>query len=166
MFQVLKPSSLNFNKMCPNVTLMSRWQRKGTLLDIGGGGEMTMSLQLYNIKPKRGVLNPKWRRSVFLYLEEPRLFFKKKGDILTISGRVFSFSKGILQEYMVQQKILPRWDCSSSRPEMFLILFSALLVLHKRAAVVQQWQVKYIHCSSISAFKVAFLNTDSHNGWR
>lgn len=38
MFLVLKPNFLNFNEMCPNVTPMTKWQRKAMLSDIGGGG--------------------------------------------------------------------------------------------------------------------------------
>lgn len=54
MFQVLKPNFLNFNEMCPNVTPMTKRQRKDMLLDIGGGDQTTISQQRYSIKLKVG----------------------------------------------------------------------------------------------------------------
>lgn len=140
MFQVLKPNFLSFNEMYPNVTPTDKWQRKSMLLDTGRWWWRTVRWQLYNIKLKKGVLNPKWRGSVFFECKNRVSVLQKKGDILTVSRILFfSFSKGIFQEHIVQQKTLPGWDCSSSRPELFLILFSALLVLNKWAAVFQQW---------------------------
>lgn len=133
MFQVPKPNFLDFNEMCPNVTSMTKWQRIGSWtleLVIRWADSFVARVENRGFEPQTK------REHIFLCRNQPD-YFLKKGRVW---GRIFSFTKEILQEHIVQQKILPRWACLSSRPELFLILCSALLVCNKLlAAIFQLW---------------------------
>lgn len=105
---------------------------------------------------------------IHLYRNQQVSFLRNRGDILTVSGRDFSFSRGIFQGHIIPQKMLPRWDCSSSRQTVFSSTFctvSTQSIVSSHIPTVIRSQVHslfpYLH-SRVAGLNRVMLDKGTH----